>query len=399
MLKRRDFLKAGLALAAGGCASPVEPQETPPLFPPKPKPPRLVKGVIWIHLDGAVSPFETWDPKPGRTGSIATSVDGIRISERLPRCAQQMKHLSILRTVIHQARTPEDSAYLMHCGLYPSCWDCDVPMGSLLAFEVWKRNAGIPPFLVLDAAPIPQSDTMGETYVPVYLKGAAAEVRRREGADRWMLLAGQDRAWTARHQQSVVKTLAERRAQSEDWMNSMMLEAMDPSSEPVDLLRDYGPGFGKNCLLARRLIQAGAGVVEVGLSGWDRTDDTRALCSQLDAGLGTLVRDLAEKDLLQDVVVFCAPSRGQTPKGEPSAEAFSVVMAGGHLAGGRVYGDTGPDGDKPVARVPLWNLFATLCQACGIDPNKKYETLGRKNKYVSQGGSISTSGHAIQELF
>jgi uncharacterized protein (DUF1501 family) len=148
-------------------------------------------------------------------------------------------------------------------------------------------------------------------------------------------------------------------------------------------------------------VQAGTAVVEVGLGDWNapKDGDSRALCAQLDAGLSTLVRDLAAKDLLKDTVVFCAAASGRSPDREPWMKGFSVVMAGGSLAGGRVFGSTGPEGRTATPAVPLHNLFATLLQACGVDSNKKYETQGRKNKYVSQGGSISTSGTPIKELF
>jgi hypothetical protein len=64
-----------------------------------------------------------------------------------------------------------------------------------------------------------------------------------------------------------------------------------------------------------------------------------------------------------------------------------------------VYGNTGPNGDQCQQPVPIENLFASMYAACGIDGNKKYETEGRKIKYVSKNGSVSTSGTIIKELF
>jgi hypothetical protein len=390
-MDRRDFLKAlGAGLLTRSC------------FAQDLKAPRKVKSVIWLWMDGAPSSFETWDPKPGLGGAkdIPTSVDGIRISERLPLCAKQMHLLSVIRSVYHDGVNPEESDYLMHCGLRPSCWDVDVPMGSILAYELWKRDAGVPPFIVFDAPGIPESATMGDLFIPVYMKGPTPEFQRRTGPERWALLAAQDQGWAVERRQKAVLATIDMRGVSEQWMNSSLVDALDVSREPADLLRSYGSGFGRNCILARRLVQAGTAVVEVGLRGW-RDGDSPELCTELDAGLSTLVRDLAEKNMLKDTVVFCASGSGRSPGKDrkPWTKGFSVVMAGGSLAGGRAYGDTGADGLSPVPKVPLWNLFATLLNACGVDSNKKYETMGRKNKYVSQGGSVSTSGRSITELF
>jgi hypothetical protein len=390
-MDRRDFLRAlGAGLLTRSC------------FAQDLKAPRKVKSVIWLWMDGAPSSFETWDPKPGLGGAkdIPTSVEGIRISERLPLCAKQMHLLSVIRSVYHDGVNPEESDYLMHCGLRPSCWDVDVPMGSILAYELWKRDAGVPPFIVFDAPGIPESSTMGDLFIPVYMKGPTPEFQRRTGPERWALLAAQDQAWAAERRQKTVRTTTDMRAVSEQWMNSSLVDALDVSREPADLLRSYGAGFGRHCLLARRLVQAGTAVVEVGLRGW-KDGDSPALCAELDAGLSTLVRDLAEKNLLEDTVVFYASGSGRSPGKDrkPWTKGFSVVMAGGRLADGRVYGDTGADGLQPTPRVPLHNLFATLLQACGVDYNKTYNTMGRKNKYVSFRGNLSTSGRPITELF
>ncbi len=395
-MNRREFLKAGAALAA---ALPLHAQETPP--------PPPVKSVIWLWMDGCPSQMETWDPKWGHGNSIETAVRGNRISERLPRCAEQMQRLSILRTVFHHGKDEEESTYLMHAGLYPSCWDVDVSAGTILAYELWKRDAGVPPFVSLDGPAIPESTTMGDLFLPVRLKGPEPDLVRRAGPAAAALLAAQDESWGGTRIQRAVRVHAGNRSVADACMNSRLNEALDLWKEPEDLRRAYGPGFGQQCLLARRLSQAGVAVIEVGLKGWDTTDDARrvALCGSLDAGLSTLVRDLAEKDLLRDTVVFCASAAGRTPwRAEGKAPAirtqgFSVVMAGGRLTGGRVYGDTGEDGLPCNKPVPLWNLLATLYRACGIDYNKKYETNGRKAKYVSQNASVSTSGTPVKELF
>jgi hypothetical protein len=187
-------------------------------------------------------------------------------------------------------------------------------------------------------------------------------------------------------------------------------ESFELDRESKDVRDLYGRNtFGQSCLLARRLVEAGCSFIEIGMGGWDMHADVAGNCKRslpsLDAGMGTLIKDLAEKDLLKETLVIWCGEFGRTPsinagKGrDHHADGFSVVMAGGGFAGGRVYGDTGPNGDQCQKPVPIWNLFASIYKACGIDGNKKYDTEGRKIKYVSQNGSVSTSGTPIAELF
>jgi uncharacterized protein (DUF1501 family) len=114
---------------------------------------------------------------------------------------------------------------------------------------------------------------------------------------------------------------------------------------------------------------------------------------------------LAEKDLLQETLVIWAGEFGRTPainagRGRDHySDGFSVVLAGGGLAGARVYGDTGPNGDQVQRPVAVPNLFATIYQACGIDGNKSYETDGHRVKYASLIGNSSRSAAPLKDLF
>jgi hypothetical protein len=399
-MDRRAFLKAGSLLAAGlGSGSVFAQQE---------KPPKKVKSVIWLWLDGAPSQYDTWDPKPehrygGGVKSIETSAKDIRIAETLPKCARVMDRMSLVRSVTHWGRDSADSVYLMHAGLYPSCWDCDVSIGSILAYELWDRASGAPPFIAIDAPPIPESWTLGDLFLPMRLPGGRLEGGRGLSPAAAKLLQAQDQGWGADRKQKPLAEFAEMRKVADAWMKWPGAEALDLSKEPKELRDAYGPGFGQRCLQARRLIESGVAVVEVGLSGGDA--DWRAYYGQMDAGIAALIGDLSAKDLLKDTVVFVGSEGGRYPwvMEERSAErwtkGFPVLLAGGHLVGGRASGDTGEGGLEAKPPVPLWNLFATLFRACAIDYNKKYETNGRKAKYVSQNGSVSTQGTPIKEFF
>jgi hypothetical protein len=159
--------------------------------------------------------------------------------------------------------------------------------------------------------------------------------------------------------------------------------------EPASLRAEYGEGFGERCIVARRLIQSGCGFVEVGLRGWE-SKPTLTLAPLLDRALGALVKDLAWNNLLRETLVVCATEFGRSaafPQA-PTPRGFSVVLAGGALAGGRVFGDTGPGGGDPKPPVPIKDFAATVFKACGLDGDRMYEREGRKLKYADGGKPI-----------
>lgn len=417
-MDRRRFLGLGTGGAMSAMLSACQAQDPPPpnpepAPPPQakpPAPPRKVKSVIWLWMGGGQCAFETWDPKPGKPAgggvkAIDTNVPGIRVSERLRLSAGQMNRLSLVRSVSTYEEKPATAEYLMHCGIYPNCADSDICLGTILAYELWDRQSGAPPFVAIHPPRIPVAGPLGSEFLPVDLTDADP-YRVHEGSEaRRTLLAEQEQEWTSSRIQRSVGLAAPTRAAAFRRIDSTWRQALDVTHEPAELRATYGPGFGQSCLKARRLVRAGVAVVEIGLHGWDDPAKVPGLCTEFDAGFGTLIRDLGDKEMLRDTVVIGVGPFGRSPRQgaggvrNPWAGAFTVVLAGGTLAGGRVVGDTGPDGDQCQQPVPVHNLFATLFQACGVDGNKKYDNEGRKVKYVSQNASVSTSGTALKELF
>jgi uncharacterized protein (DUF1501 family) len=373
-----------------------------------------VKSVIWLWMGGGPSQLDTWDPKPdspngGGLRAIDSSVPGIRVSELLPICAAQMHRLNVIRSMTTNVRDHDRAQDLLHCGVLPTCWDTDVSLGSILAYELWNRESGAPPFVAIDAPAIPEAADLGREFLPVHLRESFSEPSRLAGAARRALLGEQEEEWRENRRQATVAGIRQARAALDQWTASGWEKALSLDAEPETLKQAYGGRFGQNCLRARRLAQAGVAVVEIGLPGWDthryHALRMRKLCRSLDAGLGTLVRDLAEKDLLKDTVVLCLGEFGRTPTLDRDGgrdhwtDGFSVALAGGALAGGRVYGDTGNDGLACVKPVPVHDLFGTVFRACGVDGNRSYAREGRKTKYVSRSGNTMTSGTPIRDLF
>jgi hypothetical protein len=398
-IDRRTFLALAAGSGLGIAALPRSPaamQEEP----------RKVKGIIWLWMDGGMSQLHTWDPKPILKGgspfkAIDTSVEGIQISELLPVCAAQMKHLSILRSINHGFADHGQATQLLHTGFSTKPGDQIPLIGTILANELGKKDFPLPSHLVLEAPEIPEPAVFGEDPLPFHLRSLNfpipnlnGNVGRERDRERAALLLAQNKEWGSRRQQREVAKVEFGYVKSEDLMNTPLLNAFNYHEEPEDLRVAYGGGFGDSCLLARRLIQAGCVFVEIGLKGWGAKPDWcvpyKQLVPTLDRGLGTLVKDLVAKKLLQDTLVVCATAFGKSPPEgtDPWPHGFSLVLAGGALPGGRVYGDTGPDGTGCTLPVPVRDLFATLYKACGVDGQKEYKVELRKRKYAEDGKPV-----------
>lgn len=382
LIDRRTFLSAtvgGLGLAAFAREA------------------RKTRGVIWLWMDGGMSPSYTWDPKSiGKVKAMETSVAGIQISELMKVCASQMRHLSIVRSVTHGLFDHGLASWAMHAGPN-SGFQTDTPLiGTILSHELGSDELPLPLHLVMDGPEFPETPVFGERTLPFRIQSfpnPIPNIRRNvdSGRDRERaeLLLEQNKEWSAHRLQREVAKVEEGVLVSERMMNTPLLRVFNTLEEPAALREEYGPGFGEGCLLARRLVENGCPFVEVGLKGWN-TKATSFMAPVLDQALGALVKDLAGRSLLQNTLVVCATPFGRGPQfGQPvQARGFSVVLAGGFLGGGQVYGDTGPSGTECRSPVEIKDLFATIYRACGLDEEKQYVRDGRKFKYLSGGKPI-----------
>lgn len=404
---RRSFLRFSLG-AGAGIAAPwsLAAQQTVA----KPPAGSGTKSVILLWMGGGPSQLDTFDPKPGSPTqgefkAIDSAVRGMQVTEHLPIVASQMKHLSIIRSVVTREGDHDRGEFLLHTGMSPNGLEFPAT-GTVISYELGRKGFPLPHFVSINQSSIPQSSIFGEEYLPFRLgspDNPIPNLRRTTEAgrakDRSSLLAEQSGEWAAKRQQREVEKVQVGYAKSEEIMSTPLLKAFDYRSEPEDLRKAYGTGFGTNCLLARRLVEAGCAFVEIGMGGWDthvnNFDALRRMLPSLDAGMGTLVRDLAEKNLLQQTMVVWCGEFGRTPRINGSGrdhwtQGFSVVMGGGGIQGGRVVGDTGPQGLAVVKRpVPIQDLFATLYRSCGLDPEKRYVVEGRKVKYAYNGKPVS----------
>jgi hypothetical protein len=167
----------------------------------------------------------------------------------------------------------------------------------------------------------------------------------------------------------------------------------DLSGESAALRDEYGAqqnGFGRGCLLARKLVEAGVSAVEVDLGGWDTHQQNfnalrTRLLPQMDRAMAALVRDLVDRGRWENTVLLWMGEFGRTPRINQNAgrdhwaRCWSVVVGGGAIRGGQAYGATDADGAS-VANNPVRvsDLFATVYRALGIDPTTQVrDPIGR----------------------
>ncbi len=174
---------------------------------------------------------------------------------------------------------------------------------------------------------------------------------------------------------------------------SPLRKVFDVHSEDKKTIEMYGGeknGFGMGCLLARKLVEKGVTCVEVDLGGWDNHADIfNAIRNdngpRLDKGMGGLVKDLVDRGMWKNTVVLWMGEFGRTPRINQNAgrdhwaRCWSVVLGGGAIKGGQVYGSTSKDGmDIKDGKATLGDLFATVYKGMGLDPGTQIrDNLGR----------------------
>jgi uncharacterized protein (DUF1501 family) len=165
-------------------------------------------------------------------------------------------------------------------------------------------------------------------------------------------------------------------------MGSKDLASFDLKQESEDLRTAYGDNsFGQGCLLARRLVENDVRYIEVGLGGWDTHDDNfERVADQaavLDRGLSTLLADLTARGMLDETLVVLATEFGRTPRINQNQgrdhypKAFSGLLAGGGISGGKVHGQTSENGGEVVKDpVQVADFNATIAHGLGLPLDK-----------------------------
>ena len=209
----------------------------------------------------------------------------------------------------------------------------------------------------------------------------------------------QRRGSLAKEHQSVLK-------EAFNVLTSSQMDALKVAGEPENVKERYGNnGFGKGCLMARRLVEAGVPFIEVNLGGWDNHQNIHPMLRDtklpmLDQGMSALFEDLEQRGLIDDTVVIWMGEFSRTPRINQNAgrdhwaRSWSVVVGGGGMNGGIAIGETNSDGTR-VETEPYTSqdVMASVCKALGISLGTTFTSNnGRPMK-------IANSGKIIKELF
>ena len=372
------------------------------------------KAVIMIYMCGAPSHQDMYDLKMdspaeirGEFRPIPTNVPGIEISEHMPRTAAIMDKLVPLRSVVGSPSGAHDSfiCYTGHTtqNQPPGGWPA---MGAVASKLLGGINETVPPFIGL--SPDTGHPPYGSPGLPGYLGVANAAFRPSGPArkdmvlngittdrlgDRQSLLADFDNLRRDIDASGTLEGLDTITQQAFGILTSSRLaDALDLSKEDLEVRERYGKGESKNFgdgaprnlehfLMARRLVEAGARVVSLNFGRWDfHSNNFSGLKDThlpiFDRGIATLVADLHERGLADDVSVVAWGEFGRTPRINKDAgrdhwpRVGGGILAGGGMKTGQVIGATDRLGGEAVERpVHFGEVLATLYGNLGIDPN------------------------------
>ncbi len=403
------------------------------------------KRAILIYLQGGLSHYESFDPKPeapsayrSEFGDIPTSVPGIHFSEHLPHLAKRAHKFNLIRSAyvdspshtvaIYQTLTgiPLKTASVVRVNknrIHPS-------LGSVVARACGGGTPGLPPYVA-----IPHSGQLGqrvhfatagslgkefnplesgmtpetcrEPFIGPPSLGPRPDVPLGRIEDRFKLLH-------AIENQSLPETLdgldAYHQQAADMIANGRAARAFNLSLEPRKNRERYGNHlWGQQTVLARRLTQAGVPFTLVNYTldqergqDWDTHVDNfnqlkNVLLPPMDLAVSALLDDLDERGMLDSTLVAMYGEFGRTPKINANAgrdhwaKVFSVFLAGGGLKSGVVLGSSTKAGDVPEDRPVHFNeVLATIYHQLGIPPTESYfDEGGRPIPVLSRGKPIA----------
>jgi hypothetical protein len=333
---------------------------------------------------------------------IPTNVEGIQIGQMLPLLAQQADKYALIRSMTHGNNGHETAAYMVMTGRRAEGTDVFPCVGSVVS--LFKGYAAgydglLPPYIVLTRPEgrFSEAGFLGPRYKPFatggnpaapqfVVEGFVAEgiTRERQKARR-DLLHDLDALGAAMGGDPGLAAQAKAEEAAYDLILGEASNIFYLDTEPAEVRQAYGlNSLGQSCLMARRLVERGIPYVQINDGGWDthkqHFEAMRRKLPQLDAGLATLLKELAEKGLLEHTIVWCCGEFGRTPRVDKDppwdggrghyGAVFSCLVAGGGFKGGRVVGASDSKGEKVASRpVYPWDLIGSLYELLGMDPD------------------------------
>lgn len=463
MFKRREWLRrtgagfGSLALASllcqdGGAAD----RSSNPLASLAPHYPAKIRSVIFLFMYGGPSHVDLFDPKPtlakydgqaipvfnqddvfmsGKTKNIAMKSpykfakygqSGIEISETYPELAKHADKLCIIRSMHCESNNHGPAIFQMNSG---SILAGRPSIGSWLTYGLGTEGENLPGYVVMldyQGAPINGAMNWSNGFMPAAYQGVPfrsggepiAYLSPPTGVTRGRQRARLDllRQWNESHAAAnpADSALAARIASYElaFRMQTHATEAVDLRGESAAIQNLYGldnktsQHFGRNCLLARRLVERGVRFIQLysggneGPKAWDAHDDLKKNhdlhCAETDKPIAGLLTDLKNRGLLDTTLVIWGGEFGRTPTAERGkgrdhhARGFTMWMAGGGIRGGTIHGATDEFGYHAVEnKVSVPDLHATILHLLGLDHKKlTFRFMGRDMRLTDVSGEV-----------
>jgi hypothetical protein len=409
-------------------------------FPPK------AKRVIFLCMRGGPSHVDTFDYKPqlaqldGKSGSFRGTLmkspwkfqqygSGLWISQLLPQIGAVSEELCLLNGMHTDQPVHPSAMTQLHTGtsrfVRPS-------LGSWTLYGLGLENDSLPGFVVINPSP-GAAQNYGSAFLPAMNQATSLGKANRLGGNRLGRSSGGTMAdirnpnLTERQQKQQLHLLQQLnreklKKQPEDpgveaviqsyelafRMQSALPQVMDISSESQKTLNLYGIGngpsdnFGKQCLIARRLAEAGVRFIEIEHSGWDThfnlSNQLPNLCQQIDQPISGLITDLRRRGLLNDTLIIWSGEFGRTPYAQNgdgrdhNNKGFTSWMAGGGVKGGISFGATDETGAEAVeGRCHIHDWHATILHLLGLDHTRlTYRYAGRDFRLTDVSGNVLT---------
>ena len=377
--------------------------------------------VIHIFLPGGIAHQETFDPKPyspleyrGELG-VAKTKSGDVFCETVPKLAAISDKLTVIRSMTHGEAAHERGTHNMFTGYKPSPALVFPSFGSVISHEYGPRK-NLPPYVAIPNSPNEFAGTgyLSSSYGPFSLGADPANKGFR--VQDLSLPNGVDMARFDRRRSALDAVNSHfQEKQKSDAISAMdtfyqrayslissekAREAFNIEAEEGGLRDKYGRNTaGQRLLMARRLVEAGVRFVTVTYGGWDMHNQIstgmRRDMPALDQGLAVLIEDLESRGLLERTLIMVSSEFGRTPKINNEAgrdhwpKVFSVMLAGGGVKGGLVYGSSDATATEPeFDPVSPEDLATTMYHLLGIVADKELMAPGDRPIEICDGGKL-----------
>ena len=347
-------------------------------------------------------------------GTIKTNTGEV-VSQAIPKLAQCADKFTIIRSMTHGEAAHERGTHNMFTGYKPSPALVFPSFGSVISHEYGPRN-NLPPYICIPNRPneFAGSGYLSSSYGPFSLGSDPAsggfkvqDLNMAGGVDetrfarRRAALDSVNQYFTAKQSADSVQAMDSFYERAYSLISSQKArEAFDLNKEDAKMRDRYGRNqAGQRLLLSRRLVEAGARFVTMTYGGWDMHNQITTNFNQqmpaLDQGLSVLLNDLDSRGLLDTTLVMVSSEFGRTPKINSNAgrdhwpKVFSVMLAGGGIKRGNIYGASDPTAAEPdLDAVSPENLATTMYHLLGIVADKELMAPGDRPIEIVDNGKV-----------